>query len=155
VYDLSRSIGAFFRNNGAKRVSIGRDARESSPRFRDILIRGLNEAGCDLIDVGMVPTPLLYFSLFKLSVDAGVMITGSHNPADSNGFKICLGKSTVFGDQINEIKKIAFTRAFLTGGSGGIEERDVIEPYLEYVRSNIDLGPRRLKILVDGGNGMG
>src|ERR1044072_4564688 len=81
VYDVARATGTFFRAGGAKRVSLGRDARESSPRFRDIMIRGLNETGCDVIDVGMVPTPLLYFTLFSEDVEAGVMITGSHNPA--------------------------------------------------------------------------
>lgn len=154
VYTVARATGTFFKANGANRVSIGRDARESSPRFRDIMIRGLNESGCDVLDVGMVPTPVLYFSLFNEDVDAGVMITGSHNPADNNGFKICLGKSTIFGDQINEIKQIARSGNFATGG-GKSEERDVVPDYRRYIESNIKLGPRRLKVVVDAGNGMG
>jgi phosphomannomutase/phosphoglucomutase len=154
VYTVARATGTFFKANGATRVSIGRDARESSPRFRDILIRGLNESGCDVLDVGMVPTPVLYFSLFNEDVDAGVMITGSHNPADNNGFKICLGKSTIFGDQINEIKQIARSGSFVTG-AGKAEERDVVPDYRNYIESNIKLGPRRVKVVVDAGNGMG
>ena len=100
VYTLARALGTFFRHHGATHVSLGRDARESSPRFRDLCVRGLTETGCDVLDVGMVPTPVLYFTLFTQDVDAGVMITGSHNPADNNGFKICLGQSSLFGDQI-------------------------------------------------------
>ena len=154
VYMVARAAGTFFKAHGASRVSIGRDARESSPRFRDVMVRGLNECGCDVVDVGMVPTPVLYFSLFNEDVDAGVMITGSHNPADNNGFKICLGKSTIFGDQINEIKQIARSGSFATG-KGGRQERDVIPDYRNYIESNIKLGPRRLKVVVDAGNGMG
>ncbi|MFP5263621.1 MAG: phosphomannomutase/phosphoglucomutase [Blastocatellia bacterium] len=154
VYTVARAAGTFFKAHGAGRVSIGRDARESSPRFRDLMIRGLNECGCDVVDVGMVPTPVLYFSLFNEDVDAGVMITGSHNPADNNGFKICLGKSTIFGDQINEIKQIARSGSFASGG-GRREERDVIPDYRNHIESNIKLGPRRLKVVVDAGNGMG
>ena len=110
VYDLARAIGTFYRDNGVTSASLGRDARESSPRFSELMIRGLTETGIDVIDVGMVPTPVLYYTLFTLNVGAGVMITGSHNPADNNGFKICIGKSTIFGDQISAIKRIALSR---------------------------------------------
>ena len=154
VYDVARATGTFFRAGGASRVSLGRDARESSPRFRDIMIRGLNETGCDVIDVGMVPTPLLYFTLFSEDVEAGVMITGSHNPADNNGFKICLGKSTIFGEQISEIKRIALSGKFASG-EGHREERDEIARYCDRILSDIKLGSRKLKVIVDAGNGMG
>jgi Phosphomannomutase len=154
VYDLARAIGTFFRKNGASRASLGRDARESSPRFRDLMIRGLNETGCDVLDVGMVPTPALYYTLFAEAVDAGVMITGSHNPADNNGFKICLGKSTIFGEHISEIKRIALSRSF-AAGSGEKEEHDIVPAYREHIRSNIRMGRRTLKVVVDAGNGMG
>lgn len=154
VYDLARAFGVFFRANGATRASLGRDARESSPRFRDIMIRGLMETGCDVLDFGMVPTPVLYFTLFTQPVDAGVMITGSHNPADNNGFKVCLGKSTIFGEQIAEIKRIALSQNFVSG-RGAKEERDVVSAYREHLRSSIKVGPRPLTVVVDAGNGMG
>lgn len=154
VYDLARAIGTFFRANGATRASLGRDARESSPRFRDLMIRGLTETGCDVLDVGMVPTPTLYFSLFTEAVDCGVMITGSHNPADNNGFKVCLGKSTIFGEHISEIKRIALSKTFASGLRAK-EEREVVRAYREYIRSNIRMGSRKLKVVVDAGNGMG
>ena len=89
---LGRAIGTFFIKNGAKRIAIGFDARESSPRFQDLLVEGFNATGCDAVLVGRVPTPVLYFAVFTKNVDGGVMITGSHNPPDHNGFKICLGK---------------------------------------------------------------
>ncbi|HXG65816.1 MAG TPA: phosphomannomutase/phosphoglucomutase [Blastocatellia bacterium] len=154
VYDVARAIGTFYRDHNASKVSVGRDARESSPVFRDLMIRGLTETGCDVIDVGMAPTPALYFTLFTEGVDAGVMITGSHNPADNNGFKICLGKSTIFGDQISEIKRIALSGNFAKG-SGKAEERDILTKYSDHIASNIRLGQRRLKVVVDAGNGMG
>jgi phosphomannomutase/phosphoglucomutase len=154
VLDLGRSFGTFFRRHGARRVSLGRDARESSPRFRDLLVRGLTETGCDTLDVGMVPTPVLYFTLFTQAVDAGVMITGSHNPSDNNGFKVCLEKSTIFGRQIQEVKEIALRRNFETG-TGLVEERAVLPLYHEYLAANIKMGPRRMKVIVDGGNGVG
>src|SRR5581483_1221894 len=154
VYDLARAIGTFFSRNGARRVSLGRDARESSPLFGDLLARGFNQSGLDVVDVGMVPTPVLYYTLFTQGVDAGVMITGSHNPPNENGFKICLGKSTIFGSQIAEIKEIALARDFAEG-TGQIEVRDVLGEYLRHIAANVQLGPRRLKVVVDGGNGMG
>jgi phosphomannomutase/phosphoglucomutase len=154
VYDLARAIGTFFRRNGAARASLGRDARESSQSFRDLMVKGLTETGCDVLDVGMVPTPALYFTLFTEQVDCGVMITGSHNPADNNGFKVCLGKSTIFGEQITEIKRIALSRDFASG-QGKKEERDVAHPYQEYIRSHIKSGQAKLKVVVDAGNGMG
>lgn len=154
VYDLARAIGTYFRANGAKRISLGRDARSSSPEFRDLMVRGLTETGCDCIDAGMIPTPVLYFTLFNWEVDGGVMITGSHNPPDNNGFKIALGKSTIFGEQIRRIRDIAESGKFASG-SGSYEERDAISAYRQHIASDVKLGPRRLKVVVDGGNGMG
>ena len=154
VYDLARAIGTFFVRRGARRVSLGRDARESSPVFRDLLAQGFNQSGLDVLDVGMVPTPVLYYTLFTQGVDAGVMITGSHNPPNENGFKVCLGKSTIFGEEIAEIKEIALSRDY-AAGDGKYEERDVLGEYHDTVAAGIKLGPRRIKVVVDGGNGMG
>ncbi|MEW6129820.1 MAG: phosphomannomutase/phosphoglucomutase [Acidobacteriota bacterium] len=156
VYRVARAIGTFYRKRNITRVSLGRDARESSPIFRDIMIHGLNESGCDVVDIGMVPTPLLYYSLFtdSLNVDAGVMITGSHNPADNNGFKICFNKSSIYGEQIKEIKSYALSKEFATG-QGSSTERDIVPCYFKFLKSNIKLGNRKLKVVVDAGNGMG
>ena len=154
VLDLARAFGTFFGQHGARRVSLGRDARESSPRFRDLMVQGLNETGCDVLDIGLVPTPVLYFTQFTEPVAAGVMITGSHNPRDNNGFKVCLGKSTIYGAQILQIRDIALARAFASG-SGGLEVRSVLSRYHKHIVSGIRMGPRRLKVVVDAGNGVG
>jgi phosphomannomutase/phosphoglucomutase len=151
---LSRAIGTFFSRSGAKRIAIGYDARESSPVFGDILMRGLNGAGIDAVTIGMVPTPVLYHTVFTKPVDGGVMITGSHNPANHNGFKICLGKQTLFGSQIQEIKHIALSGEF-SEGSGSVEKMDVIDGYVTDIVSRVTPGPRKLRAIVDAGNGMG
>ncbi|MET0752643.1 MAG: phosphomannomutase/phosphoglucomutase [Pyrinomonadaceae bacterium] len=151
---LGRAIGTFFRQNGAKRIAIGFDARESSPLFKDLLVKGFNASGCDAILIGMVPTPVLYHTVFTKSVDGGVMITGSHNPPDHNGFKICLGKQTLFGSQIQEIKEIAFSGKFAQG-EGASENLEVLQDYEKDILSKISFGNRKLKAVVDGGNGMG
>ena len=154
VATLGKAIGTFFSQNGAKRIAIGYDARVSSPLFCDLLTQGFNLAGCDVVLIGMVPTPVLYHTVFTRDVDGGVMITGSHNPPDHNGFKICLGKSTLFGSQIQEIRQIAFSGDFASGG-GTVEHLEVLNEYCRDIASRIDLGPRKIKAVVDAGNGMG
>ncbi len=151
---LGKAIGTFFNRNGAKRIAIGFDARVSSPRFCELLTQGFNETGCDAVLIGRVPTPVLYHAVFTKNVDGGVMITGSHNPPDHNGFKICLGKSTLFGSQIQEIKEIALSGKF-SEGAGMVEEIEVLADYEADILSKISLGTRKLKAVVDGGNGMG
>ncbi|MGI8555403.1 MAG: phosphomannomutase/phosphoglucomutase [Pyrinomonadaceae bacterium] len=151
---LARAIGTYFRQNAVKRVSLGYDARESSPLFRDFLAEGLNKSGLDVLDVGMIPTPLLYYTLFTEAVDAGVMITGSHNPAEYNGFKLCLGRAALHGEQIREIGKIADSGDFLKG-RGRMERKDILSGYMDFVAGDIRMGGRKLKVVVDGGNGIG
>ena len=151
---LSRAVGTFFAQNSAKRIAIGYDARESSPRFCEILARGLNACGCDVVLIGMVPTPVLYHTAFTKDVDGGVMITGSHNPPHHNGFKICLGNTTLFGSQIQEIKEIALSGVFETG-FGSVGSIDVLDDYVADLVSKVSLGRRKLKAVVDAGNGMG
>ena len=151
---LARAIGTFYAQNNARRIAIGFDARESSPLFRDLLVKGLNDAGCDVLDIGRVPTPVLYFAVFTKEVDGGVMITGSHNPADHNGFKISLGKDSIHGPQIQQIKEIALKGKFAEG-TGKVETADVLADYQKEILSRINIGARKLKVVVDGGNGMG
>ena len=154
VATLGRAIGTFFNRNGARRIAVGFDARVSSPRFCDLLTKGFNQTGCDVVLIGRVPTPVLYHSVFTRGMDGGVMITGSHNPPDHNGFKICLGKQTLFGTQIQEIKGIALSGKFAEG-TGTVEEIEVLGDYCDDIFSKIELGNRKLKAVVDGGNGMG
>jgi Phosphomannomutase len=151
---LAKAVGTFFRRNGARRIALGFDARVSSPRFRDLFVEGLNQTGCDAFDIGRVPTPVLYFTVFTKDVDGGVMITGSHNPPDHNGFKICLGKNALFGSQIQEIKKIAFSGEFAKG-AGVTQRMEIFDDYKREILSRVSLGARKLKAVVDAGNGMG
>ena len=155
---LGRAIGTFFNQNGAKHIAIGYDARVSSPRYCELLAAGLNESGCDAVLIGMVPTPVLYHTVYTKDVDGGVMITGSHNPPDHNGFKICLGKATLFGSQIQEIKEIALkaeTRTVASVPQGMRESLNVLDDYIADIVARVNLGPRRLKVVIDAGNGMG
>ncbi|MBX3289072.1 MAG: phosphomannomutase/phosphoglucomutase [Acidobacteria bacterium] len=154
VATLARALGTFYRKNDAKKIVIGYDARESSPRFCELMKNGLNASGCDVLLIGMVPTPMLYHAVYTMEVDGGVMITGSHNPPDHNGFKICLGKGTLFGAQIQEIKQIAFAGEFAEG-TGSVSEENHLNAYCLDVVSNIKMGDRKLKVVVDSGNGMG
>jgi phosphomannomutase/phosphoglucomutase len=158
VATLGRAIGTFFKQSGATRIALGYDARESSPRFCKLLTDGFNAVGCDVVLIGMVPTPVLYHSVFTRGVDGGVMITGSHNPPDHNGFKICLGKDALFGSQIQEIKQIALSEpSALAGGQfhGSVETLDVFDEYCRDVVSRISFGSRKIKAVIDAGNGMG
>ncbi|MEK7855630.1 MAG: phosphomannomutase/phosphoglucomutase [Acidobacteriota bacterium] len=154
VVTLARAIGTFFRQNGARRIAIGYDARESSPRYCELLSEGFNKSGCDVELIGRVPTPVLYHAVYTKGYDGGVMITGSHNPPDHNGFKICLGRSTLFGSQIQEIREIAFGGIF-ADGEGTIRTVEVLDEYCADIVSKISLGGRKIKAVVDGGNGMG
>src|SRR5689334_2414689 len=153
VATLGQAIGTFFAVNNAQRIALGYDARESSPGFCRLLTEGFNQCGLDVVQIGMVPTPVLYHTVSTKPVDGGVMITGSHNPPDHNGFKICLGKQTLFGSQIQEIKDIALAGRF-TEGSGGVEKIDVLDDYCRDIVSRVETGSRQLRVVVDAGNGM-
>ncbi len=154
VTTIAKAIGTYFRNNEAKKIIIGFDARESSPKFCEILTNELNKTGCDVMLIGKVPTPILYHTVYTQDIDGGVMITGSHNPSNHNGFKICLGKQTLFGSQIQEIKQIAFSNDFVNG-NGKLEKFEVLENYKKDLISKINFGNRKLKVAIDAGNGMG
>jgi len=152
VHELGQAIGTFYQERGARKVSLGRDCRLSSPVLFEALRKGLLATGMKIVGVNMVPTPVLYFSLHHLDVDGGVQITGSHNPPEFNGFKVCLGHASVYGKEIQEIRKIQEARAF-ESGAGTYEEADVIAPYTEYLAGRLKSGPVRRKVVVDAGNG--
>jgi len=156
VADLCRAAGAHFADRGARRITLGRDCRLSSPRIHATMKRELLAAGLDVIDVGIVHTPALYFSVFHLKTDGGVMITASHNPAEDNGFKIVVGKTTIYGAEIQALRERIETRAFRTGAAAGTaSDHDILKDYVAYVANNIQRGARRFKVVVDGGNGTG
>src|ERR1700681_4944935 len=115
VADLGRSIGTYLLRHGGPRINLGRDCRLSSPRLHDALLQGLLATGCQVTDIGVVPTPLLYFSAVHLEADGAVMITGSHNPSEFNGFKTVCGATTLHGETIQEVRQIIEARDFLKG----------------------------------------
>jgi len=152
VYSLGQSLGTYFRRHDARRISLGRDCRLSSPELSGALTKGLLSTGMKVLDVGMVPTPVLYFSLHHLDVDGGIQITGSHNPPEFNGFKVCLGHATVYGKEIQEIRKI--NEAGKYGREKGTsQEARITGAYLKYLIENLHPGPVRRKVVVDAGNG--
>ena len=150
---LGRGIGTMLRRAGGRRAVLGRDNRLSSPAFRDALAAGLAATGVDVLDLGLVTTPLLYYALFHFPCDGGVMITGSHNPPEFNGFKIAIGTSTIWGERIQELRGIVEREDFETG-SGAQTSGDIIGPYREMILGKIRLA-RPLRIAVDGGSGTG
>ena len=151
---LGRAFGSYVRAHGSSEVIVGRDNRASSDRLRENLVQGLTAAGCNVIDVGRVVTPMVYFARVHFGVDGAVMITGSHNPPDENGFKLCLGAGTIYGEEIQRLRELMEQEAF-TAGSGAVEQRDIVEPYMAMLLDKIKLGSRRLKVVVDCGNGTG
>jgi phosphomannomutase/phosphoglucomutase len=151
VREIGRGYGTMMRNLGKKHVTVGRDNRLSSKDFRDAIVEGILSTGIDVTDCGLIPTPLLYFSLFHLPVDGGVQITGSHNPPEFNGFKLGVGKTTIHGKEIQHIREI-IESGKLSQGKGALKEYDIITPYLEMVKSKIKLN-KKLKVVIDGGNG--
>jgi len=150
---LGRAVGTYLRRHGGDRVNLGRDCRLSSARLRNALICGLKASGCHVADIGVVPTPLLYYSVFHLQAAAGVMITGSHNPPEYNGFKIVCGPSTIHGEEIQEIRRLIDGRDFLTG-PGSEQSVDVAEPYVNEIAAQFHFA-RRIKVVIDAGNGTG
>ena len=154
VKDIGRAVATYMKDRGKRNASIGRDCRLSSQRFRDLVMEGMVESGLSVIDLGTVPTPLFYFSLFNLDVDGGVMITGSHNPPEFNGFKVAFGKTTLYGPQIQEIGRIIEERRFVREEGSSREYGTIVEDYYRFLRQNVRL-ERRLKIVVDAGNGTG
>jgi phosphomannomutase / phosphoglucomutase len=152
--ELGKAIGTHLRRAGARRICVGRDCRVTSPRLHKALRSGILSTGVSVIDVGIVATPMLYFSVFHLDSDGGVQITGSHNPPEDNGFKVLRGKSTIHGAEIQELRKLVESKNF-ESGLGVVEERDITDAYINDCASRIKLGPRRFKVVVDAGNGVG
>ena len=159
VADLGDAIGEHLYEAGARRITLARDCRLSSPRIHKIIRARLLAAGLNVQDIGEVHTPGLYYSVFHLEADGGVMITASHNPEDDNGFKIMRGKGTIFGAEIQKLRerierrKSGYQPAPVAPGVA--TDVDVLTPYIAHIVNNIALGPRRFKVVVDGGNGMG
>jgi len=148
---IGKGIGTFLIRNGARAITVGRDCRISSDAYARQLIAGLRATGCDVTDIGVCPTPVLYFSIQHLKMEGGVMVTASHNPGEYNGFKMCLGLGSIHGRQIQEILEIIKASDY-ADGAGSLTNAEVISPYTDHVTGNIRIS-RPLRVGVDAGNG--
>ncbi len=154
VYLLGRGYGTYLKERNYSTVAIGGDARLSTPRFKQQFSQGLLDCGCDVTDTGILATPCLYFAIHELGTDAGVMITGSHNPPEYNGFKLNLGLASLYGDEIQKVWKIIDKGDFINGKGKLISVNYIIDRYKDYLVANIKI-ERPVKVIVDAGNGAG
>ena len=153
VETLGKGIGTYLQRKGNIYVAVGRDCRLTSDAYAERLMEGLTATGCRVVDIGLCPTPVSYFAIRHLETQGCVMVTASHNPAAYNGFKICSGVDSVYGEQIQEIRRMTENRDFQQG-QGRIETYEILPPYVEYLLDNINL-KRPLRVGVDAGNGTG
>ena len=152
AYAIGLAIGSEARHRNASSIIVGRDGRLTGPVIKEALVTGLCESGCDVIDVGTVPTPLVYFATHRLSTHSGVMVTASHNPAAHNGFKIVLDGKTLSNEGIQAIYQRIVDRNF-TNGAGKVTSVDIVSDYMDFVTQQIHL-KKPLKVVVDCGNGV-
>lgn len=155
AFEVGRSFAKLLADRDVRgAVAVGRDNRPSGGSLRDAIVRGLTGCGVNVIDIGVVPTPLLYWSLHHLEVIGGIQITGSHNPPEYNGFKVCLGFDSVYGDGIQELYGF-IQRGEFPSGAGTSSSTDVIGDYVDDVVARIGTLSRRLNVIIDAGNGAG
>jgi phosphomannomutase/phosphoglucomutase len=150
---VGRAYATYVAGRGVKTISLGRDGRLSSPSLHRSLLKGLIDGGLDVIDIGVCSSPLVYFSLFTLPVGGGIMITGSHNAAEYNGFKICVGKEAIHGEAIQELRRVMEKGVFVSG-AGRLSEHAIIPDYLAYIKKSFaGVNAHRLHVVIDCGNG--
>ena len=152
AYGIGRAFATTLIREGKKTVALGHDLRESGIRIYKEVSRGLRESGCDVTYYGMIPTPLLYFSVSHHKLDAGIVITGSHNPPEYNGFKLHRADRPVFGDEIRKIRSLIETSDYETG-EGKFEEKEIINAYIDHVKGIFNF-KRKIKVVLDSGHGM-
>jgi phosphomannomutase/phosphoglucomutase len=150
---MGRAFGTYVqRRSGRRRVAIGYDARQTSQSFHEATIRGLMASGCQVVDLGQVPTPLVSFSVNQLFVDGAVQVTASHNPAEFNGLKLQVGADPLAGEELQHVERLIALRAF-TSGRGERSQVDIVTPYRHCIQSKIRLA-RPIKVVIDAGNGV-
>lgn len=155
VRSIGRAFAALLAERGAAlTVVVGRDNRPSGPALRDALVQGLTESGVSVTDIGVVPTPTMYWCLHHMEVGAGIQITGSHNPPEFNGLKICVGRGSLYGDGIQRLYDIAIAGNF-PSGKGECTGEDVLDRYVDDIAAKIGTLSRPLKVVADCGNGVG
>ncbi|MBU0465049.1 MAG: phosphomannomutase/phosphoglucomutase [Proteobacteria bacterium] len=153
VVIIGKAYGSLLNRQNKKIVSVGRDCRLTSDKFSQLFIQGIISTGCDVIDIGICPTPVLYFSIHHLTLEGGAMVTASHNPPEYNGFKLMSGTDSIHGQGLQDIRSICENKAFIQG-HGKVTKKDVITPYKEYILNNIKI-KKPIRIGIDAGNGTG
>jgi phosphomannomutase/phosphoglucomutase len=151
VEQLGLGLGTYLQRASGKNISLGRDVRLSGQRLHDALLKGLMSSGCHVTDIGVVPTPLLYYSAKHLKQDGAVMITGSHNPPEYNGFKTVCGEGTLHGETIQAVRKLIDAQDF-ERGDGRLKTYDIVTPYVDEIASQFQY-ERRIRVVSDAGNG--
>src|SRR5918998_5786353 len=150
AFALGRGYAALAREEGATRVAVGRDGRTHSPEMEAALIEGLTKGGLDVVRIGLGPSPMLYFATYHLEVDGGIQVTGSHNPADYNGFKLLLKARSIFGEEIQSLGRRCAAGEW-SEGEGKVEEADVLDAYVDRLVEDFQGGAFRIGW--DAGNG--
>lgn len=149
---LGLAIGTYLQAAGEGRAIVGMDNRASSPDIKENVIAGILETGCNVVDIGLVVTPAFYYSIILYDIGGGAMITASHNPPEFNGMKVACGHSTIYGDEIQTLRRLAESGDFKRG-HGNLSSDDPRDSYINMIIEKVKLGPRRLKVVVDCGNG--
>jgi phosphomannomutase/phosphoglucomutase len=148
---LGKAIGTYLQNHGRSFAAVGHDCRLTSDGYSGQIIQGLLDSGCDVLDIGVCPTPVFYFAIHHFTTGGGVMVTASHNPPAYNGFKLCLDLDSIFGREILKIRDILDSRSFKKG-RGALSRADAVTPYKAFVENGISLA-KPLRVGVDAGNG--
>ncbi|MCG8637142.1 MAG: phosphomannomutase/phosphoglucomutase [Desulfobacterales bacterium] len=153
VFAIGRAYGSLLARQNKKKVSVGRDCRKTSPAFSEAFIKGILATGCDVVDIGVCPTPVLYFSIHHLGLEGGAMVTASHNPPEYNGFKLMSGLDSIHSQGLQDIRRIIEKESYAEG-SGTLSRADVLTPYRAMILDNINL-TKKIRLGIDAGNGTG
>lgn len=153
-YLIGKGFGSYLRQKGLRSIALGGDARLTTPKLMEAFVKGALETGCDITDIGIVATPVLYYAIWKLKTDGGAMVTASHNPSQYNGCKLNLGLGSVYAEELQNVLKIIQAGDFASGEGKYVKDESINDDYIDYVTAGIHL-ERPVKVIVDGGNGMG
>ena len=138
VVNIGKAYGSLLKTQNRNNISVGRDCRLTSQKFAQLFINGIISTGCNVIDIGSCPTPVLYFSIQHLNLGGGAMVTASHNPPEYNGFKLLSGTDSIHSQGLQDIRIIIENQEFVQG-SGKVSKKDVITPYKDYILNNINI----------------
>jgi len=150
---IGRAYGSLLAQQNKKKVSVGRDCRLTSDQFSAAFIKGILTTGCDVVDIGTCPTPVLYFSIHHMDLEGGAMVTASHNPPEYNGFKLMSGLDSIHSQGLQDIRRIIEKEAYVEG-RGTLSQADVLTPYRAMILDNINLN-KKIRLGIDAGNGTG